>query len=133
MRFMFDTCICIELIRHKPAGLLRRLRKMQPGDICISSITLSELEYGVEKSSAPERNKLALAEFMSAIDVVPYDDLAASRYGHIRAELENSGKPIGSLDTLIAAHAFALGVTLVTSNEREFRRISGLKVENWMK
>ena len=133
MRFMFDTNICIDLIRQKSAKLLRRLKRVRPDDICISSITLSELEYGVCKSAAPEKNKLALTEFMTPIAVVPYDDGAAPHYGRIRAELEARGKTIGPLDMLIAAHALSLGLTVVTSNEREFRRVPDLKVENWAK
>ena len=133
MRFMFDTDICIELIRNRSSKLLRRLKRMRPDDVCISSITLSELEYGVARSVAPEKNKLALAEFMTPIVVMPYDDQVASEYGRIRSELEAHGKPIGPLDTMIAAHALALGLTLVTSNEREFRRVPGLQVENWLK
>lgn len=133
MRFMFDTNICIDLIRSRSPKLLRRLKRMRPDDICISSVTLSELEYGVAKSGAPEKNKLALAEFMTPIVVMPYDDQVAPHYGRIRAELEAHGTPIGSLDTMIAAHALSLGLTMVTSNEREFRRVPHLKVENWAK
>ncbi len=133
MRFMLDTNICIDLIRDRSAKILRRLKRLRPDDVCISSVTLSELEYGVAKSSAPERNKLALAEFMTPITVAPYDDGVAPLYGRIRTELEAQGKPIGPLDTMIAAHALALGLTLVTSNEREFRRVPGLHVENWAK
>jgi tRNA(fMet)-specific endonuclease VapC len=106
---------------------------MRPDDICISSVTLSELEYGAAKSGAPERNKMALAEFMTPIAVMPYDDRAAPPYGRIRAELEAQGQSIGPLDTMIAAHALSLGLIAVTSNEREFRRVPGLKVENWAK
>lgn len=133
MRFMFDTNICIDLIRSRPKKLLRRLKRARPDDICISAITLSELEYGASKSAAPDRNRLALAEFMTAIDVISYDDNAAPHYGRIRAELESQGKTIGPLDMLIASHALSLDLTLITSNEREFRRVPGLKVDNWTK
>jgi len=104
---------------------------MRPADVCVSSVTLSELEYGVAKSGAPDKNKLALAEFMTPIEVMPYDDQVAPHYGRIRAELEAHGQPIGPLDTMIAAHAISLGLTVVTSNEREFRRVPDLKIENW--
>ena len=97
----------------------------------MSSVTLSELEYGAAKSADPGRNRLALARFMTPLKVVPYDDAAAPMYGRVRVELERAGTPIGPLDTMIAAHALSLGLTVVTSNEREFRRVSGLKVENW--
>ena len=133
MRFMFDTNACIDLIRRRSAKMLRKMKRMRPDDICVSSITLSELEYGVAKSAAPEKNRLALAEFMTPLAIVAYDDSVAPHYGRIRAELEARGTPIGPLDTMIAAHAVALGLTLVTNNEREFRRIADLTVENWVK
>ena len=133
MHFMLDTDICINLIRDRSVKLLRRLKRRRPEDVCVSAITVSELEYGVAKSSAPEKNRLALAEFMIPIAVAPYDDNVAPHYGRIRAELEAQGMPIGPLDTMIAAHAVALGVVLVTSNKREFRRVPDLRIENWAK
>ena len=131
MRYMLDTNMCIYVIKKNPANVIRRLRRMDVGDVCISSITLSELEYGVSKSSRPAQNKLALAEFLSPIEVVPYDDMAAQEYGRLRAHLERQGTPMGSLDTLIAAHALALKCTLVTNNEDEFKRAPNLRVQNW--
>lgn len=131
MRFLLDTSTCISIIRERPARVIRRLTAQDISDVGISTITLSELEYGVEKSSRPERNRLALAQFLAPLEVLPYDDRAASAYGPIRAELERQGTPIGPLDTLIAAHALALGLTLVTSNTREFRRVPGLAVADW--
>ena len=131
MRFMLDTNVCIDLIRRRSAGLVRRLQRATPGDVCVSVITLSELELGVAKSAVPERNRLALVEFMTPIAVLPYSNEVPPVYGRIRAYLEAKGTPIGSLDTLIAAHALALNLTLVTSNEREFRRVPGLPVVNW--
>ena len=131
MRYMLDTNICIYVIRKKDPSVLRRLRRTRVGDTCISSITLSELEYGVSKSSRPAQNKLALAEFLAPVEVVPYDDMAAQEYGQLRAYLERQGTPIGSLDMLIAAHALALKCALVTSNEDEFRRVPHLRVQNW--
>ncbi len=131
MRYLLDTNICIYIIKQKPARVIRRLRKLSISDVGISTITLSELEYGVEKSSRPAQNKLALAQFLAPLEIVPYDDRAAAAYGRIRATLEKQGKPIGALDFLIAAHALALGSTLVTNNESEFRRVPDLTVENW--
>jgi tRNA(fMet)-specific endonuclease VapC len=96
-------------------------------------ITLAELEYGVEKSARPEQNRIALMEFCAPLELRPFEDSAAAEYGTIRACLERRGDVIGPLDQLIAAHALAEGATLVTNNEREFRRIEGLSVENWMK
>lgn len=133
MKYMLDTNICIYIIRKNPKKVLDRLRKTQISDVCISSITLSELEYGVQKSICKEQNKIALAKFAAPLEVVPYDDLAAGEYGEIRADLEKGGKPLGSLDALIAAHARALSLTLVTNNEREFNRVPDLNVKNWTK
>ncbi len=132
MRFMLDTNTCIELIRNRDERVLRRMKRRSTDEICVSSVTLSELEYGVAKSTNPE-NRLALAEFMTPLTVAPYDDAVAPVYGRIRAELEQAGTPIGPLDTMIAAHALSLGLTVVTGNEREFRRVPGLKVQNWAK
>jgi len=131
MRYMLDTDMCIYLVKKKPASVVRRLRRTGIGDVCISSISLSELEYGVSKSARPAQNQMALAEFLAPIEVLPYDDLAAREYGPLRAELERQGTPIGSLDTLIAAHARSLGLTLVTNNTGEFGRTPGLHVRNW--
>ena len=95
------------------------------------SITVAELQYGVAKSKRPEQNALALAAFLAPIGVEAFSDAAASPYGPLRADFERKGTPIGSLDLLIAAHALALGRTLVTNNSRAFGRVVGLKVENW--
>jgi len=133
MKYMLDTNICIYIIKKKPDQAIRRLRELRLSDVSISSITLSELEYGVEKSEQRDRNKIALATFIAPIEVIAYDDLAAAQYGKIRSFLEKKGMPIGSLDMLIAAHALAQGLILVTNNEREFRRVPGLKIENWAK
>lgn len=133
MRFMLDTTICIDAIRHAPAAVLRRLKRCALGDVCISSITLSELEFGAAKSSDVPRNRLALALFSAPIVVMPYDDTAAVRYGPLRAYLQSRGTPIGPLDLLIAAHALSLGVTLVSSNVREFARVPALRIVDWRK
>jgi tRNA(fMet)-specific endonuclease VapC len=131
MRFMLDTNTCVDLIRRRNDRVLRRMQRFRPDDLCVSSVTLSELEYGAARSADPQRNRLALAEFMTPLSVLPYDDAAAPVYGRVRAELERAGTPIGALDTMIAAHALSLGLILVTDNEREFRRVSGLKIQNW--
>lgn len=131
IKLLLDTNICIYIIRRKPIQVINQLRKQSISQVGISSITLSELEYGVSKSSSTEQNKLALAEFLSPVAILAYDDLAAREYGKIRTCLERHGTPIGALDTLIAAHAKALGCTLVTNNEREFVRVPGLKIANW--
>jgi tRNA(fMet)-specific endonuclease VapC len=131
MKFMLDTNVCVDLMRTGNPHILRHLQRHPPTAICISSISLSELEYGAAKSAQPERNRLALAEFMAPIEVLPYDDRVAPIYGQVRATLEKAGTPIGSLDTLIAAHALASGRILVTDNAREFDRVAGLTVQNW--
>ncbi len=133
MRYMLDTNICIYVIKHKPESVLRELKKLDPEDVCISSITYAELAYGVEKSAQTERNRLALAMMLSCIGIVAFDDAAAAEYGEIRASLEKGGTPIGSMGMLIAAHARSSGCTLVTNNTKEFCRVKGLKVVNWVK
>ncbi len=132
MRYMLDTNICIYIIKHKPESVYRRLMKIRPEDVCISSITYSELSYGVEKSEQKDRNRLALTLMLSNIEILEFDSAAAEEYWNIRARLEKSGTPIGSLDMLIAAHAKASGCTLVTNNLKEFSRVEGLKVESWV-
>ena len=131
MRFMLDTNVCIDLIRRRSTAVLRKLQSMSIDDVCVSVITLSEMEYGVAKNSAPDKNRLALVEFMAPLMALPFGDDVAPTYGRIRAHLESKGVGIGSLDTLIAAHALSAGLTLVTNNEREFRRVPGLHVVNW--
>lgn len=132
MRYMLDTNICIYVIKHKPESVFRKLKKIKPEDVCISSITYAELAYGVEKSAQPERNRLALSMMLSSIEIVAFDDAAAADYGEIRAGLERKGTAIGSLGMLIAAHARSLGCTLVTNNTKEFCRVEGLKLANWV-
>lgn len=132
MRYMLDTNICIYLIKKKPLQVLEKLKKLTVSDVAISSITLAELEYGVAKSSKPEQNSEALNEFVAPLEIVPFDDRAACRYGEIRAFLESKGKIIGGMDMLIAAHAGSLALTLVTNNLREFERVPDLELENWV-
>lgn len=131
MRFMLDTNACVELIRQRSDRMLRKIQRLRPDDVSVSSVTLSELEYGAAKSADPERNRLALAAFMTPLNILAYDDAVAPVYGRVRAALERAGTPIGPLDTMIAAHALSLGLTIVTANEDEFRRVPGLKVQNW--
>lgn len=128
---MLDTNICIYLIKRKPVSLLERFQQIQPGEISLSIVTVAELTYGVQKSVAVEKNRLALEQFLIPFNILPFDGSAAQTYGIVRAQLEKQGRPIGPLDTLIAAHALAHGQILVTNNEKEFDRIEGLFVENW--
>jgi tRNA(fMet)-specific endonuclease VapC len=129
---MLDTNICIYLIKNKPAEVKEKFNQYEVGEICISSISVSELYYGVYKSQMVERNLQALALFLAPLNIVDYDEKAAIVYGKIRSDLEVNGKVIGSLDMLIAAHAESIGVTLVTNNTKEFERVDGLKLENWV-
>lgn len=132
MKFLLDTNICIYLIRQKPLSVLENFRKLEPGDVGLSSITTAELHYGIEKSQFPDKNRQALHEFLLPLELAHFDEMAAAIYGKIRTRLEKQGKVIGAHDMLIAAHAVSLEVTLVTNNVKEFSRIPGLKVNNWV-
>lgn len=132
MEFLLDTNICIYIIKKRSESVFNKFRKYQPGNIGISSITLAELEYGIQKSSHPEKNKNALHSFILPLEVVGFDYSAAIEYGKIRSDLEKKGTPIGSMDLLIAAHALSLGVPLVTNNVKEFDRVEHLQVLNWV-
>jgi len=132
MKLMLDTNICIYIIKQQPEAVLRRFLEYQVGDIGISSITLSELRYGVAKSKHREKNSNALDEFLIPLEILPFDEDAALAYGEIRSSLEIAGTPIGAMDLLIAAHAVSQGVTLITNNLRKFSRVSGLAVVDWV-
>jgi tRNA(fMet)-specific endonuclease VapC len=132
MKLMLDTNICIAIIKQKPADILQKFSAYQVGDICISSVTLAELRYGVAKSQFQEKNQAALDEFILPLEVADFDEAAALVYGTLRASLEKKGTPIGALDTMIGAHALSLNLTLVTNNTKEFNRITGLNVIDWI-
>ena len=131
MTYMLDTNICIYAMKRKPEKVLRRLMEELDKGICISSITLAELEYGMKHSSDPARNEQALIRFLAPFGILPFGASAASVYGEIRAYLQSRGTPIGPLDMLIAGHAKAENMILVTNNVREFERVPGLEIENW--
>ena len=132
MIYLLDTNICIYLIKRRPPQVLERFRRCAVGDIGLSTVTLAELQYGVAKSLFPAQNQQALDAFTLPLEVVAFDAAAAVAYGPVRVALERQGTPIGALDLLIAAHALSLGVTLVTNNPREFSRVPGPRVENWV-
>lgn len=132
MKYMLDTNICIYIIRRKPQNVIEHFQKLSISDIGISSITLSEMDYGVEKSQKKEQNRIALLQFVSPLEIASYDATAARHYGEIRSALQKKGQTIGALDMLIAAHARSLNATLVSNNENEFSRVPNLKIENWM-
>lgn len=131
MEYLLDTNICIYIIKKKPSIVLEKFKKFPLGSIGISTITLAELQFGIRKSSNPGKNQNALNQFIIPLEIVDFDFRATIEYGLIRANLEKKGTPIGPLDTLIGAHAKSLNLTLVTNNEKEFERISNLKIENW--
>ena len=134
MAYMLDTDTCIYLINRRPGyeGILRRMDGLRYGDVHLSSISLAELRYGVAKSQHQDKNQDRLEGFLARFEERDFDERAARAYGVIRAGLEAQGTPIGPLDTLLAAHALSLGATMVTNNGREFSRVSGLVVENWV-
>jgi len=131
MKFMLDTNICIDIIRNINRSLIARIIAQEIEAVSLSSITLAELEFGVAKSSRQLKNAFALMEFVTPLQVHPFDSHAAQTYGSVRASLQRRGLSIGPLDTLIAAHALSLGLVLVTNNTREFCRVEGLQVEDW--
>ena len=131
MIYMLDTNICIYAMKNKPEKMLRRLREELDNGVCISSITLAELEYGMKHSSNPAKNEQALLRFLVPFSVLPFGSTAAAEYGEIRAYLQSQGTPIGPLDMLIAGYARAEKMILVTNNVREFERVPGLELENW--
>ena len=131
MRYLLDTDICIYIAKRKPAGVLMRLERLRPGDVGMSVVTYLELVYGAYKSQQVEANVARIKQLSHLIPVQPLDAPAATHYGKLRAGLEKSGSLIGAYDLQIAAHALALGLTLVTNNVREFRRVPGLRLENW--
>ena len=132
MQFMLDTNICIYIIKRKPPNVINRFQQAEISHIGISSITLSELLYGISKSSKPEQNRIALTQFLAPLEILPYDDEASHYYGDLIAHLEKQGTPLGSLDMLIAAHALSIDCTLITNNEKEFIRVPKLKIANWV-
>jgi tRNA(fMet)-specific endonuclease VapC len=132
MKVMLDTNTCIAIIKRKPQQVLKRFNAYKVGEIGISWVTLAELEFGVAKSQHIQKNQEALDEFILPLEIANFDREVARVYGRIRAILEKKGTPIGSLDTMIGAHALALGVTLATNNTKEFSRIKGLTIVDWL-
>ena len=131
MRYMLDTNICIYAIKNRPTSVLAALRANESAGIGISSVSVAELCFGAEKSGS-RRNMEALQHFLEPLEIADFDTAAAQAYGRLRHSLERNGTPIGPLDIQIASHALALGVSLVTNNIREFARVPGLRLENWV-
>ena len=130
--YMLDTDICIYIIKRKPRSALRRLESLRPGELAMSAVTFAELMNGAKKSQQVEANVAKLNELAELIEIRPFDQKAAIFYGDIRSTLEKKGNIIGSNDLLIAAHALSLDWILVTNNEKEFKRVDGLRIENWV-
>jgi len=130
-RYMLDTNICIYIARQRPPQVRARFERLRPGQLVMSAITYGELSYGAAKSSQSDKALAQLEELVQDIPIADLDSTAGQAYGEILARLEEQGRPIGNNDLWIAAHAVALNLTLVTNNEREFKRIPGLSLENW--
>jgi tRNA(fMet)-specific endonuclease VapC len=132
MMYMLDTNICIYAIKNKPESVLEKIHSNLEAGLSISAITLAELEHGVAASAYPEKNATSLLQFLSIMSILPFGDRAAAEYGNICAALRKKGMPIGTMDMLIAAHAKVESLVLVTNNTKEFERVEGLKLENWV-
>ena len=131
LRYLLDTNICIYVIKNRPPAVRDRFN-LYGDQLCISSITLTELLFGAEKSSSPPQNLAVVDSFAARLRVLPFDARAAAHAAQLRALLAKAGTPIGPYDTLIAGHARAEGLTVVTNYLREFARVPGLLVENWV-
>jgi len=131
MTYLLDTNTCIFIMKKLPRVVEQFHLALSLG-VAISSITLAELEFGVSNSKAYARNQGTLLAFSTLVEILPFDALASYEYGKVRSSLEKAGTPIGALDTLIAAHAKSLRLTLVTNNTREFQRIEGLHLKDWL-
>ncbi|MGM8931774.1 type II toxin-antitoxin system tRNA(fMet)-specific endonuclease VapC [Salinicola halophyticus] len=131
LRYLLDTNSCIYVIKNRPPAL-RETFNANAGRLCISSVTLAELIYGAEKSAKPAHNLSVVENFVARLTVLDFNDAAASHFGEIRAGLERAGTPIAAYDLMITAHARSRGLTVVTNNEREFDRVPGLVVVNWL-
>uniref|UniRef100_UPI004056AE10 type II toxin-antitoxin system tRNA(fMet)-specific endonuclease VapC n=1 Tax=Candidatus Electronema sp. TaxID=2698783 RepID=UPI004056AE10 len=130
LKYMLDTNMVIYTMKNRPEQVRRHFKQHQ-GQMCISSVTLGELIYGAECSQQPERNLADMEAMAARLEVLPFDNRAASHFGQVRAELRRAGQPIGPYDMMIAGHARSLGLILVTNNLKEFIRVQGLRLENW--
>ena len=131
-RYLLDTNICIYIAKHNPPAVRARFEQLSADALAMSVITFGELQHGAEKSQSRDKALAVLQQLQSAIQVMPLTAFVGQHYGHIRSSLERAGQTIGNNDLWIAAHARAEGWVLVTNNEREFRRVDGLVVENWV-
>lgn len=132
LRYLLDTNILIYLANRRSDSVVARFARLRPGEVAMSCVTYGELRYGAEKSTRRESALATLERLAERVAVLPLDAAASAEYGRIRKELEQTGRPLGNNDTWIAAHALAAKLVLVTNNEREFARVAGLKLENWV-
>lgn len=132
MKYLLDTNICIYIIKKKPLNVLKHFNKIKIGNIFISSITIAEIYYGIAKSLKTSENLLAFEQFLLPLEILDFTKSDSLEYGKIRADLEIKGNVIGAMDMLIAAQAKSNDLILVTNNEKEFKRIDGIKCENWI-
>jgi len=133
IRYMLDTDICSYIIRERPLNVFERFKKIDMGQLYISTVTYAELIYGVEHSSSKKINRPIIDDFIHHLTILSWDQDAAEHYGKIRAFLRAEGNIIGAMDMMIAAHARSQEMTLVTNNDKHFKRVPMLKVENWAK
>jgi tRNA(fMet)-specific endonuclease VapC len=131
VKYLLDTNVCVDYLTGRFPSVVERVRSSSPDEVCVSSVAAAELRYGAEKSTHRQQNHARLDVLLSEMPVVDFDARAAAAYGALRADLEKRGVVIGSNDMLIGAHSVSLGLVLVTDDTREFKRIKGLRVENW--
>lgn len=131
LRYLLDTNICIYVIKKHPPALREKFNALADS-LCISAVTLAELQFGAEKSARRLDNLAVVQQFAARLEVLPFGPKAAMHYGQLRADLERAGKPCGANDMLIGAHARSEGLIVVTNNMREFKRMPGVRVENWV-
>ena len=131
MKYLLDTNVCVDFLNRRHLSVVEKIQSSFPEDLCLSSVVVAELRYGADRSVRKAQNHERLDILTAEIQCVDFDLSAARVYGRVRSTLEAEGMPIGPYDMMIAAHALSLGLVLVTDNERELRRVAGLKVENW--
>ncbi len=132
IRYMLDTDICSYVIRERPLEVFEKFKKIEVNQLCISVVTYAELIYGVEHSSSRKINRPIVDDFVRHLDIITWDENAAEHYGKIRAFLRAEGNIIGSMDMMIAAHARSQNMILITNNDKHFKRVPKLRLENWV-
>ncbi len=130
--YMLDTDMCSYILRERPIHVLNHFKKLQMEQVCISIVTYAELLYGVERSSSKKINRPIIDDFSRHLAIMPWDRAAAEHYAVIRTHLEGEGKSIGAMDLMIAAHALSLKAILVSNNQKHFKKVKSLKLENWV-